>query len=153
MDGWITAILRDIRKGSMVQFIATFILVVLFTGYEVTRGLSPITTTALMYWDGGFTEEELERSSLHNLCDKMRTWPMSIFVEQDKKLTDKCKVLKRRHILRTSADWKLYQQKVKALNAMRPKSNSVDVKSSTELVVPDIAKTPKELGMAEINPP
>lgn len=155
MNELITRILNDIKKGSVIQFVMTLFMIVGVTGYVVDRGLSPIVTTAILYWEGGFTEAELERSRLYGLCDNMRSWPMSTFSRVDTKITDKCKVLKRRHKLRTSSDWREYQKRAKELKLSKdrvpdvPKAPDTPVTHSTAVK----GRTPKENGIREAQPP
>lgn len=115
MDVWITILINDIKKGSILQFIFTVLLVIGMTGYEVSRTLRPITSTAILYWENGITTEEIERSSFHELCEGMTSWPMSLFIGDSKTLEDKCTTLKNRHMLRTAADWQAYQYRAMSL--------------------------------------
>lgn len=158
MNDWIIKILDDIKKGSAIQFVATVFVIVCLTGYEVSRGLSPITTTAILYWDGGFTEEELERSRLHGLCDNMSNWPMSAFAKADKALKDKCALLKRRHMLRTSEDWINYQRKARQLRASKNAADQLKKERVEGFTNPgfkesSVKMTPKEKGLEEGRPP
>lgn len=121
MNDWIAKALGDLKRGSWIQFVFTVILIIAVTGYEVTRSLSPITTSTILYWEDGFTNAEIERSNIHTLCDRLNGWPMNVFIEQDPVIKDRCKVLKRRHMLRTADDWKLYQERVKKLQAKKAK--------------------------------
>lgn len=136
MNEWIIRVIDDIKKGSIIQFAATVFIIVVLVGYEVNRNISPLATTAILYWDGGFTDEEIERSRLHGLCDSMESWPMATFSERDPKLKDKCAILKRRHMIRTSTDWKEYQARARLL---KEKANGKVLK---KLISPAIPRAP-----------
>lgn len=138
MNEWLQKILDDIRRGSLLQFIITVVLIVLFTGYEVGKSISPITTTALLYWEDGFTNEEIERSSLHGICDRLDMWPMSVFIEKDNAIDLKCKVLKSRHMTRTASDWVLYQKRVLALRAKKRQEREAKILKG----LPPVGKIP-----------
>ncbi len=131
MQDWIKRALEDLRKASVIQFVVTLMLVFSFVGYEITRGLSPITTTAILYWENGFTTEDLERSNLHTLCDRFDSWPMSAFIEKNSLIEKRCKILKRRHMTRTSADWLLYQKRVEGIKNGKANNISLEPKLPT----------------------
>ena len=159
MNDWIKKILDDIKKGSAIQFGVTIFFIVVVAGYAVQRGLSPIATTAILYWEGGLTEEELERSRLHGLCDNMNNWTMSAFGELDKVFIEKCALLKHRHKLRSFDDWSNYRREATRLKYLNKatdelekgdKNVSIDTTTIKEKVS---GPTPKEVETDEDKPP
>ena len=125
MGDWVRKIKADIKRGSITQLLFSTILAFTLMTYLLSTALQPLTNTILLYWEDGFTTEELERSDIHRLCENYTQWPMSTFLTQSDVMLARCEMMRDRHALRTKMDWDLYQDNLKRIRAQAKKRKEI----------------------------
>ena len=115
MQQLLILILQDLKKGSVIQFVGTVLLVSIVAVYSSLKMTYPIASTALLYWEDGITTEEIEKSELYLLCNEYKKWPANMFMEENGVIKDRCSVLTTRHLTRTASEWGVYQKRARKL--------------------------------------